>query len=541
LKEFRKKGLIKERISASIFFMTKREAELSDKVEKLELQILLLKEELYLARHRLFGRKSETAVTRNLSLFDELPIGIVEKPTKQQAVNVAAHVREKKAGRKPLPEDLPRTDIVHDLPDEEKQCACGCAMVKIGEEVSEKLAIIPQQMYVERHIRPKYACHVCEGSGDEDKPAVRTAPVPPSIIPRSITTPGLLATIFTNKFCDHLPFHRQEEIFSRSKLDLSRQDMSNWAIKVGQAVEPLIQLLEQQLLSYSFIQMDETTLQVLGESERSNTAKSYMWLARGGPPNKKVVLYRYQPTRAAKHPATFLAEYEGYLQTDGYEAYSTAIKGKTITHVGCWAHARRKFDEAAKASKEPGLAMEAIHLIRNLYILEKKLRALLDAGKLSPDIFMAQRKELAEPILKEIEDWLLIQSDRVLPSSLLGKAIAYTLGQWDKLVRYTDRAEITPDNNACENAIRPFVLGRKNWGLTLRWLALNFRKSNWCQSKLGWSQTCCLLLAYATDNIYTLIETAKTNGLKPWDYLHRVCELLPITPENTLHTLLPFA
>jgi transposase len=404
------------------------------------------------------------------------------------------------------------------LPEDEKQCACGSTLVRIGEETSERLAIIPRRVYVERHIRPKYACHACEGSGDESRAAVRTAPVPPSIIPRSITSPALLATILINKFCDHLPFYRQEDIFARDGLDLSRQDMANWAIKVGEAVEPLVTRLEKRLLEFPLIQMDETPLQVLGEPERSNTSRSYMWLARGGPPGKQVILYRYQPSRSAKHPSSFLKDYHGYLQTDGYEAYETALSGTDIVHVGCWAHARRKFDEAAKAGKTPGLAVEGLERIKQLYILERNLRGQVADGSLNSATFLEMRKTKAEMLMKDLETWLSDQSGDVLPTSLVGKAVAYTLGQWKKLVRYVDLIELTPDNNACENAIRPFVLGRKNWLFS--------------GSPQG-ARTSC--------NIYTLIETAKANGLKPWDYIERLCEILPGTPEHDLDLLLPFA
>lgn len=499
--------------------MTEREArELRDRVAFLESQNALLKEELYLARHRLFGRTSEKAVAENLPLFDEMVPGIAEKPTEPQTIEIGAHLRAKKAGRKPLPATLSRTEIIHDLPDADKICACGCNLVKIGEEVSERLALIPRRLFVERHIRPKYACHACEGSGDEDKPAVRTAPVPPSIIPRSIVTPSLLASIIVAKYVDHLPFYRQEEQFSRSGLDLSRQDMSNWAMKLGSAVIPLVDLLKKSLLASPCIQMDETPLQVLGEPDRSDTAKSYMWLSRGGPPGKEVVFFRYQSTRSARYPTEFLADFHGHLQTDGYEAYATAIAGKEIVHVGCWAHARRKFDEAVKANKQSPIAPEGLKKIRRLYRVEQELREAMVAGKLSPELFVAQRREQIEPVLAELKAWLLEQSATVLPSSLTGKAIAYTLGQWDKLIRYLDLVELTPDNNGAENAIRPFVLGRKNWLFS--------------GSPAGADASCA---------IYTLIETAKANGLNPWDYLLRLCSELPVTPENQLSDLLPFA
>lgn len=505
--------------------MTEREQELElllkKKDKELSLrdaQIALLKEELYLARHRLFGRKSEAAIIHNLLLFDEAPIGIVEKPTDQGEIQVAAHLRARKVGRKPLPEALPRTEIIHDIPEEDKHCACGQELVKIGEEVTERLAIIPRKVYVERHVRIKYACHACEGSGDEDRPAVRIAPAVPSMIPKSLVTPSLLATILTAKYVDHLPFYRQEEQFARDGLDLSRQDMSNWTLKCGLAVDPLVELLEQVLLKGPLIQMDETTLQVLGEKDRSNTAKSYMWLARGGPPGRTVNLYRYHPTRSARHPSQFLENYLGYIQADGYDAYEIAVSGKDIVLVGCWAHARRKFDEAAKASKTPALAAEALQRIRALYALEKQLRSRVDQGELSLEDFAQARREQAVPLLANLREWMLTRQTETLPSSLVGKAFAYALGQWDKLVRYLDLPELTPDNNACENAIRPFVLGRKNWLFS--------------GSPSG---------ARASCNLYTLIETAKANGLEPWAYLNRLFEQLPLTPPEDLASLLPFS
>jgi transposase len=243
-----------------------------------------------------------------------------------------------------------------------------------------------------------------------------------------------------------------------------------------------------------------------------------MWLARGGTPGKEVVLFRYQPTRSARYPTEFLADFHGHLQTDGYEAYATAIAGKGIVHVGCWAHARRKFDEAVKANKQSPVAPEGLKKIRRLYHIERELRETLAAGKLSPELLVAQRREQVEPVLAELKTWLLEQSVKVLPSSLTGKAIAYTLGQWDKLIRYLDLAELTPDNNGAENAIRPFVLGRKNWLFS--------------GSPAGADASCA---------IYTLIETAKANGLKPWDYLLRLCTELPVTSPENLASLLPFA
>jgi len=224
-----------------------------------------------------------------------------------------------------------------------------------GLSISERRKHIPEQIYVERHIRLKYACKNCEGFGDEEKPVFRIAPAPPSILPGSIVTSGLLAFILVNKFCDHLPFYRQEKRFERIGAHISRQDMSNWTNKVYDFLQFLMEVFKEKIKEGSVIQMDETTVQVLGEENRPDTSKSYMWLARGGPPESPLVIYEYHETRSSQHAKACLEGYSGYLQTDGYQAYETAIDGnEDIVHVGCLAHARRKFVEAAKASKKAG-------------------------------------------------------------------------------------------------------------------------------------------------------------------------------------------
>jgi len=247
--------------------------------------------------------------------------------------------------------------------------------------------------------------------------------------------------------------------------------------------------------------MDETTVQVMGETERSDTQKSYMWLARGGPPGKPVVLYEYRETRAASHAKQFLCGYSGYLQTDGYEGYDCAVKDMPgIIHVGCFAHARRKFFEASKSANKPQSAEEGIKHIRKLYELESRLRK----ENLEENHFLEKRREQAEPALDAFKVWLEKRVIEVLPSSLLGIAVSYTLKQWDKLIAYLESPHLTPDNNACENAIRPFVLGRKNW---------LFNKS-----PEGAKSSC---------GIYSLIESAKQNAVEPLLYLRELFERCP--------------
>ena len=484
--------------------------DLLEKYKILDIEHAELKEKYELVVFRKFGRSSESlnASDGQPSLFTEESESPADQKTDEEqktdspvaTQKIGAYTRSK-AGRKPLDEKLPRTDIIIDIPEEDKQCACGTCLVRIGEEVSERLQIIPPRLFVERIIRPKYACRSCEGSGDEDKRAVRVSPAPASIIPGSIVTPGLLAFVITNKYVDHLPFYRQEKKFERIDISISRQNMSNWQQQAYKKLEPLFDLLKECVKSGPVMQMDETPVQVMGESEREDTQNSYMWLARGGPPGKPVVMYEYRETRAAKHIHDFLTGFSGYLQTDGYEGYASALKSyPDIIHIGCFAHARRKFFEAAKLAKKAGSAEEAMKYIRQLYDAESDLRK----KSLTPDAFLAERKERSALILEKFRSWLDKRVLQVPPSLALGKAIHYTLGQWEKLIAYLESPYLTPDNNVCENAIRPFVLGRKNW--------------LFAGSPDGAKSSC---------GMYSLVETARQNNLDPEKYLTIIFDRCP--------------
>ena len=466
---------------------------------------LEMKERFDLLVYQRYARSAERLPVdeKQQLLFAEEP----EQETQIQADTSADEKQEiksytrKKPGRKPIDPNLPRRENIIDIPEAEKTCACGSQMTKIGEETSEKVEIIPPSMYVLKTIRPKYACRSCEGTEDEEKPAVRIAPVPPAIIPRSIASASLLSYVMIQKYQDHLPFYRQEVQFQRIGIEISRQDMSNWQQQIYGKLKPLYELLKETLKSGPVIQMDETEVQVMGEEGRSDTQKSYMWLALGGPPNKPVVLYEYRRTHDAKQAKEILSGYSGYLQTDGYKAYDTAVKGNSgIIQVGCFAHARRKFFEASKSTTKPQSAEEGIKHIRKLYHLEDELRD----KSLDEEVFLSERKARAGPILEQFKRWLEKRAIEVLPSSLLGKAVGYSLGQWDKMIAYLESHYLTPDNNACENAIRPFVLGRKNW---------LFNKS-----PEGAESSC---------GMFSLIETSKQNGLEPLLYLRELFEKAP--------------
>jgi transposase len=501
--------------------LQRREEELErERHEKGELakRIEILGDENSWLKQKLFGRSSEklsAAELAQMRLFNEAEAIHGEPQPHEQLQKVSEHSRRRPV-RRPLPQSLPRVEVFLDVAEGDKRCACGHELVRIGEECSEKLDVIPPQIRVIRTIRPKYACSHCEGSGDEERPAVLIAPMPPSVIDKGIATPGLLAYIVTAKFCDALPLYRQEKQFLRYGVEIPRQTMADWMIAVARACAPVMEALEKHLRSGPILKLDETTVEVLGEADRANTTKSYMWVARGGPlGSPQVVLYHYAPSRGAEVARAMLGDFQGYLQTDGYDVYDVvAAERPQLVHVGCWAHVRRDFMDARKNSKRSGSTDEALAMIDKLYAMERRRAEYQD-----PQAFADARRAEVQPVLERLHAWLLRKQTQVLPGALLGKAVDYAVGQWPKLLRYLDHPHLTPDNNACEQAIRPFVVGRKNWLFS--------------GSPRG---------ANASATLYSLIETAKANGLEPYWYLRRLFERLPhVKTPDDLPPLLPFA
>jgi transposase len=482
-----------------------------------------LEEQLRLFKNELFGRSSERHFeppADQLLLFKgraEPDTGGSSTP--DDKITVGAHTR-KKRGRKPLPEDLPRIDIIHDLSEDEKQCGCGARLSYIGEEVCEKLDYIPARLQVERHIRYKYACKSCEGV-DDDGPSVRIAPAPVQLIPKSNATAGLLAHIAISKFADGLPLYRQQKIFSRLGIELSRAVMAKWLVQAAGHCNGLMNLLQDEIRGGPLIGIDESPLQVLKEPGRKNTSKSYMWVYRGGQPDHPVLLYQYHRTRSGREALEFLDDYHGYIQSDDFSGYDHLDQKPDIVHLGCWAHARRKFVKVVQVRKKhrskrvnpKGLAEVALDYIGRLYQIEKEVqRRELDAVQI-----YQLRQEKAKPVLAEFKDWLQTNQPLTPPKGLLGQAISYTLANWEKLVIYIEDGRLRPDNNLVENAIRPFVVGRKNW--------------LFAGSPDG---------ARASATFFTLIETAKANGLEPYAYLRHIFEELPLAQsEQDLKALLP--
>jgi transposase len=492
-------------------------------VTKYEEQIHHLQEQLRLLRGELFGRSSEKHhgphPDQKLLFDDKDAHGLSEAPPGNDKISIGPYSR-KKRGRKPLPEDLPRIDIIHDLSDDEKQCACGAELTRFGQEVSERLDYIPARLRVERHIRYKYACKNCEGIEDQG-PTVKIAPLPEQLIPKSHATAGLLAHIAVSKFADGLPLYRQQKIFGRLGIDLCRATMSKWMVQAARSCSGLIDLLRSEIRSGPLIGIDESPLQVLKEAGRKNTSKSYMWVYRGGPPDRPVLLYEYQPTRSGKTALTFLHGYKGYIQTDDFSGYDHLDQNPGILHLGCWAHARRKFVKVATVRKKhrskrvnpKSLADQALDYIGKLYKIEKQARR----QALDADQIHRLRQEKAKPLLDQFKDWLEDTRSLTPPKGLLGQATSYTLANWEKLIVYLQDGRLRPDNNLVENAIRPFVVGRKNW--------------LFAGSPDG---------ARASAAFFSLIETAKANGLEPYAYLRFIFEKLPLAKsDQDLQDLLP--
>jgi transposase len=483
--------------------------------KKYEEKIHYLEERIRLLQGELYGRKSEKRFPedhRQLPIFEQdLEDQGVLQSAMSDTIVVPAHRRSKR-GRKPLPENLPRVEVIHDLAEEEKVCPCGAPLSRIGQDTCEKLDYVPAKVRVLRHVRFKYACKACQGVED-DGPTVKIAPAPVQLIEKSMATEGLLAHIIISKFADALPFYRQQKIFARLGIELSRATMANWLVQVAQRCSPLIELLEHEIRGGPVIQMDETPLQVLKEPGRANTSKSYMWVFCGGTVNRPTVLYRYHPTRSGKVALAFLDEYHGYIQSDDYDGYDYLGQKESIIHMACWAHARRKFTEVVKARKKirgkranaKTLTDEALEYIGKLYQIEKQVRE----QEMTAEQIHALRQEKAKPILGAFEKWLETTQPLTPPQGLLGIAINYALRNWIKLTVYIEDGRLKPDNNAAENAIRPFVLGRKNW--------------LFAGAPNG---------ADAAATFFSLIETAKANALEPYSYLRCLFEQLPLVKDQ---------
>jgi len=505
-----------ETLKALLLKTISEKNEVTEITKNLTEEIKRLKYEMDLFKLRFFVPHSEKMKieTGQLMLFNEAE-ETASKTAKTEETEQITYSRRK--GRKSRELDLsryPSVEIVHDEPEAGRVHSCGQAMKEIGAIVSYKLRVVPKQLLVEKHIRKKYACP-CQGVDSEGiEGAVRIAALPPQMIEKSIATPSLLADILVSKFSDSLPFYRQEKILNRYGIEISRETLSRWAVKVYERARVLQDLMEEDLLKWPVMGMDETPVQVLSEKDRKNETKSYMWVMRGGPPEKPIIVFRYRPTRSGEFVREYLKKWKGTLVCDGYAGYDSGGRDLPLRLAGCWAHARRKFIEIVKVSKGQGCAPEAVEYIRQLYLVEDETRQ----GNLNIDQARELRQSKSKPIMDKFRIWLDQKAMESPPTSPLGSAVRYALGEWEKLQTYLDDGRVPIDNNMTENAIRPFVLGKKNWLFSA-----------------------CPAGADASAFLYGLIETAKANGLEPYWYLNFLFEKFPLSKgEDDYRALLPY-
>ena len=414
-------------------------------------------------------------------------------------------------------EDLPVETVEYRLPAEEQICSCcGGPLHEMSTEVRQELKIIPAQVSVVKHVRYVYACRQCEQK--ETSTPVVTAPMPAPVLKGSVASPSAMAFITTQKYVYGMPLYRQEQQFSRMGLELSRQTQANWMLYASNRwLNPLPERMHEQMLKHDILHADETTLKVPHEPGRAAELQSYIWIYRTGRDGPTIVLYEYQPTRAGSHPREFLLGFKGYLYVDGYSGYHGI---PDVTLVGCWAHARRKFDEALKtlpADKRSAevASREGLEFCNRLFAVERDLE-----DTTSDERYQA-RLERSRPVLDAFSAWLHDQSVKALPKSAFGQAVAYCLNQWDKLEAFMQDGRLEISNNRSERSIKPVVIGRKNW------LFANTPRG-----------------AEASAVIYSIAETAKENGLNPFAYLCHLFERLPnidLEDPSAIDELLPYS
>jgi len=479
---------------------------LHEEIDKLQRHIEVLAERIRLGAAQRFGASGEQSQAllggEQLQLFSEEITEIEPEPPKEKK----HHPKSK--GKRELDFDkLPREQNVYELPEAERVCpCCNGPMHACGRSVARReIEFRPAKYVGVEHVETLYSCRVCEHENDH-VPLLKS-PLPAPVIPGSgISSASLIAHILNCKYVLGLPLHRQEQEFERLGIPISRQTMTNWVIKASELYfAPLSKLLREELLRNEILHADETTMQVLREDGRQAKDKSYVWLYRtSGDTRRSVVLYDYQPSRAAACAAHFLQGYRGFLHTDGYEAYHSKDIPGSIAVVGCWAHTRRKFTDALKAlsadvrGKTP--AVKGLAYCDRLFALERSFAK----QNLTAQERHAERLRQSKPVADSFFAWAKTEYEALLElDSCFGKALTYAINQesWLRGVFQDGRLELS--NNRIERSVRPFAVGRKNW--------------LFCNSPSG---------AIATAMVYSVVETAKANGLKPYEYLKFLLENL---------------
>jgi transposase len=504
----------------SVSDMTKMRSLLSEKedviqqkddvIESQKQRIEILEEHIRQAAAKRFAPSSEKTSAQQGNLFNEAEVEIyleVEGSDENEDRD-AKPTKKAKTGRKPFDQSLPRIQVFSYLTEEEKQGAIDVFFVKVREELDLTPAIVQILEYMQE--KAVFTDNSIQNSDlfNKEKRLMKVANVVKNPVPKAMGSINLMAYIIISKYLDGLPLYRIEKIIRRYGGSISRATLANWVIVLGKKLHVLINLLREYQHQGSVIMADETRIQVLKEPGYSATGDKYMWVTLGGPPDKRSVLFDYDPSRAKEIPLRLLSGFSGmdkktYLQTDGYAGYSAACKQYKLISVGCWDHARRKFKEAQTAQPKgakvkTSKADMALSLINKLYLIERKI------VDLSPDEKLKVREEKSLPILKKLKTWLDQNKSRVAKDSLTGKAMTYLHNQWPKLIVYCTEGELRISNILAENAIRPFVIGRKAWLFS--------------DTPEG---------ARASAAHYSLIETAKLHGLDPFRYYQHILAALP--------------
>ncbi|MHA6575433.1 IS66 family transposase [Pseudomonas yamanorum] len=447
-----------------------------------------------------FAKRSEQMNPEQASLLDDLidtDIAAIEAELHALQIAPAATEKKQKPKRTALPAEFPRT-LIHHEPDS-IHCPCGCALKRIGEDVSEKLDYTPGVFTVERHVRGKWVCDECE--------TLIQAPVPAQVIDKGIPTAGLLAHVMIAKFADHLPLYRQEP-FGRAGLAIPRSTLAQWVGVTGVQLQPLVDALRDVVIGQQVVHADETPVQMLAPGSKK-THRSYVWAyATSQFCETAAVVYDFSPSRAGEHARNFLQDWKGKLVCDDFGSYKASFE-LGVTEIGCMAHARRKFFELHATNKSQ-IAEQALRYIQLLYEIESEVR------DLEADLRRRIRQEKAVPVMNRLHAWMIAQRDLVPEGSAISRALDYSLKRWAALSRYLDDGAVPIDNNWAENQIRPWALGRKNW-----LFAGSLRSGKRAAA------------------IMSLIQSARLNGHDPYAYLKDVLTRLPTHRASEIEQLLP--
>ena len=473
---------------------------------ELDAKVKWYEEQYRLSAQRQFGSSSEKTMPEQISLFNEAE-DFADPNQDEPTIETVTYQRKKRQPGDVADKirDLPVEVVEYKLAEAESACpACQGPLHEMSVQVRRELKIVPAQVSIVEHKQYIYSCRNCEHHSSDANatvPVIRAA-MPRPCLPGTIASPSAVAYVIDQKYTLGLPLYRQEQQLARLGIELSRQTMSNWIVTVAQRwFRPIYDRMHALLVQRQVVMADETTLQVLRESERSAQSTSYMWLyrsgARDGPP---IVLYDYQTTRAGKHAQAFLRGFSGFLQVDGYAGYNSVAN---VRLVQCWAHARRGFTDTIKAlpaaQKDHDVpAKTGLKYCSALYKVEHQIEDLPDQER------YARRQELSTPILAEFHAWLKKMRPKVPPKSKFGEAIKYCLNHWDGLNGYLLDGRLEIDNNRSERSIKSFVLGRKAW------LFSNTPRG-----------------AMSSAMIYSIVESARESRLKPFDYLIWLLENLP--------------